>query len=247
MRGCSWWARDRKPMHSRLRSAPFLPERGVEWCSAVRVGTWPRSMAALDLAVFPSLREAQGLAVLEAMAAGRPVIASAVGGIPETIRNGIDGVLVPPDQPVALEMAIARLAHHHRLRRRLAAAGHRRVVQEFSAAASVRKVESVYLEELTRAGVVAPRPTTPPAKRRAAVPGDRLVRGADRFDRHSGGRSRASEAVLDDRAGLRSARGRRRHLRPAPAAGWRRSQRLPRPMARPAPDPAAHSPGPVHR
>ena len=124
-------------------------------------------VAALDLAVVPSLREAQGLAVLEAMAAGRPVIASAVGGIPETIRNGIEGVLVPPDQPVALEMAIARLAHHHRLRRRLALAGHRRVVQEFSAAASVRKVESVYLEELTRAGVVAPRPTTPPAKRRA--------------------------------------------------------------------------------
>ena len=116
-------------------------------------------LAAMDLAVFPSLREAQGLAVLEAMAAGIPVVASAVGGIPETIRNGIEGVLVPPDQPVALEIAIARLAHHHRLRRRLALAGHRRVVEEFSAAASVRKVESVYLEELTRAGILAPRPT----------------------------------------------------------------------------------------
>ncbi len=124
-------------------------------------------LAAMDLAVFPSLREAQGLAVLEAMAAGIPVVASAVGGIPETIRNGIEGVLVPPDQPVALEIAIARLAHHHRLRRRLALAGHRRVVEEFSAAASVRKVESVYLEELTRAGILAPRPTTPPSKRRA--------------------------------------------------------------------------------
>ncbi len=124
-------------------------------------------MAALDIAVFPSLREAQGLAVLEAMAAGCPVVASAVGGIPETIRDGVDGVLVPPGQPVPLEVAIVRLAHHPGLRRRLAAAGHRRVTDAFSAAASVRKVESVYLEELTRAGIVAPLPTTPPAKKRA--------------------------------------------------------------------------------
>lgn len=124
-------------------------------------------MAALDLAVFPSLREAQGLAVLEAMAAACPVVASAVGGIPETVRDGIDGVLVPPDQPVALEIAIARLAHHPRLRRRLAMAGHRRVIEEFSAAASVRKVETVYLEELTRAGVLSPRPAAGPPKVRA--------------------------------------------------------------------------------
>ena len=124
-------------------------------------------LAAMDLAVFPSLREAQGLAVLEAMAAGRPVVASAVGGIPETIRDGIDGVLVPPDQPVALEMAIARLAHHPRLRHRIAAASQRRVTKEFSAAASVRKVERVYLEELTRAGVLSPRPVAAPPKVRA--------------------------------------------------------------------------------
>ena len=124
-------------------------------------------LAAMDLAVFPSLREAQGLAVLEAMAAGRPVVASAVGGIPEAIRDGIEGVLVPPDQPVALEMAIARLAHHPRLRHRIAAASQRRVTKEFSAAASVRKVETVYLEELTRAGVLSPRPVAAPPKVRA--------------------------------------------------------------------------------
>jgi len=110
---------------------------------------------ALDLAVLPSLREAQGLALLEAMAARRPVVASAVGGIPETIRDGVDGLLVPPADPDALATAMVRLARDPRLRDRLAASGRRRVVDRFSLAASVRQVEAIYEEELVRAGVLA--------------------------------------------------------------------------------------------
>jgi len=109
---------------------------------------------ALDVAVMPSLREAQGLALLEAMAARRPVVASAVGGIPETIRDGKDGLLVPPADPAALEAAIIRLTRDPHLRDRLAASGRRRVEDRFSAAASVRQVEATYEEELVRAGVV---------------------------------------------------------------------------------------------
>jgi glycosyltransferase involved in cell wall biosynthesis len=109
---------------------------------------------ALDVAVLPSLREAQGLALLEAMAARRPVVASAVGGIPETIRDGKDGLLVPPADPQALAAAIVRLARDAKLRDRVAASGRRRV-ERFSVTASVRRVEAIYEEELVRAGAAA--------------------------------------------------------------------------------------------
>jgi glycosyltransferase involved in cell wall biosynthesis len=111
---------------------------------------------ALEVAVMPSVREAQGLALLEAMAARRPVVASAVGGIPETVRDGVDGLLVAPADPDALASAVIRLARHTSLRDRLAASGRRRVEDRFSAAASVRRIEAIYEEELARAGVLAP-------------------------------------------------------------------------------------------
>src|SRR5205823_9264493 len=69
----------------------------------------PAVTAALDVAVLPSYREAQGLTVLEAMALRRPVVASAVGGIPEMIEDGLTGLLVPPRDPDALATAIVRL------------------------------------------------------------------------------------------------------------------------------------------
>jgi len=109
---------------------------------------------ALDVAVMPSLREAQGLALLEAMAARRPVVASAVGGIPETIRDGKDGLLVPPADPQTLAAAIVRLARDAALRNRLAASGRRRVEDRFSVTASISQVEAIYEEELARAGVL---------------------------------------------------------------------------------------------
>ena len=68
----------------------------------------PAVTAALDVAVLPSYREAQGLAILEAMALRRPVVATAVGGVPEMIENGRTGLLVPPHDPVALGNAIVR-------------------------------------------------------------------------------------------------------------------------------------------
>jgi glycosyltransferase involved in cell wall biosynthesis len=111
--------------------------------------------ADLDIAVLPSLREAQGISILEAMARGKPVIASGVGGVPEVITDGVDGLLVPPADPQALVGAITRLARDPELRRRLAEAGYRTVVERFSIDSMVRRIEEVYDEELTRSGALA--------------------------------------------------------------------------------------------
>ena len=68
----------------------------------------PAVTAALDVAVLPSYREAQGLAILEAMALRRPVVATRVGGVPEMIESGRTGLLVPPKDAAALADAIVR-------------------------------------------------------------------------------------------------------------------------------------------
>jgi glycosyltransferase involved in cell wall biosynthesis len=108
--------------------------------------------ADLDIAVLPSLREAQGISLLEAMARCRPVVASAVGGIPEVVTDGVSGLLVPPADPLALADALVRLANSPSLRQRLGEAGFATVRDRFSIDAQVLRIEEVYDEELERAG-----------------------------------------------------------------------------------------------
>jgi glycosyltransferase involved in cell wall biosynthesis len=110
--------------------------------------------ADLTVAVLPSLREAQGISILEAMARRVPVVATAVGGIPEVITSGVDGVLVPPADSAALADAVISLLRDESLRRRLGEAGYRTVADRFSIDAQVRRIEALYAEELARAGVV---------------------------------------------------------------------------------------------
>ena len=110
--------------------------------------------ADLTVAVLPSLREAQGISILEAMARRVPVVASAVGGIPEVITSGVDGLLVPPRDPEALAEAILRLLRDEVLRRRIGETGFATVRDRFSIDAQVRRIEAVYAEELARAGVL---------------------------------------------------------------------------------------------
>jgi len=111
--------------------------------------------ADLDIAVLPSLREAQGISILEAMARRKPVVASAVGGIPEVLTDGFDGLLVPAGDSLALADALGRLAKSPSLRERIGEAGYQTVVERFSIDAMVRRVQEVYDEELVRAGVAA--------------------------------------------------------------------------------------------
>jgi glycosyltransferase involved in cell wall biosynthesis len=104
----------------------------------------PALTAALDVAVLPSNREAQGLSILEAMALSRPVVASDVGGIPEMIEDGVTGLLVPHDQPEQLAAAIVRLLTDHGLADTIARAGHDLVHDRFCIELMVRAVEEIY-------------------------------------------------------------------------------------------------------
>lgn len=113
----------------------------------------PAVTAALDVAVLPSYREAQGLTILEAMALSRPVIASNVGGIPEMVEDGRTGLLVPPHDPEALARAITRLLTDHAYADMLAKGGHDLVHERFCVELMVSAIEDLY-----DAGVATVRP-----------------------------------------------------------------------------------------
>jgi glycosyltransferase involved in cell wall biosynthesis len=94
--------------------------------------------------VCPSLREGFGVVCLEAMAHGRPVVASAVGGLLDLVVDGETGLLVPPGDVAALRAAIERLLGDPELRRRLGAAGRRRAAERFSWDAVTRETLELY-------------------------------------------------------------------------------------------------------
>lgn len=100
-------------------------------------------LAAADVAVMPSLAEGLGVAAIEAMAASRPVVASAVGGLPELIADDVQGLLVPPGDAAALAGALRRALGDATLRGRLGAAGRARA-EAFSTVAMARGTASVY-------------------------------------------------------------------------------------------------------
>jgi glycogen synthase len=90
-------------------------------------GMVPGLLAGADVVVLPSRYEELGTALVEAMAAGRPVVASHVGGIPELVRDGVDGLLVPPDDAAALAKAVTRVLANPVLAAELGASGRARV------------------------------------------------------------------------------------------------------------------------
>jgi glycosyltransferase involved in cell wall biosynthesis len=102
----------------------------------------PRYLERAAVVCVPSLREGYGFACAEALAAGRPVVASAVGGLLDHVEDGVNGLLVPPGDVAALRAAIERLLGDAKLRAKLGAAAHararERLAPEAAAAATVR-------------------------------------------------------------------------------------------------------------
>ena len=115
-------------------------------------------LAAADMFVLSSRSEGLPLSILEAMAAGLPIVASSVGGVPELVVDGETGLLVPPGDPHALAAAIERLLDDPALRRQLGTAGRTRVSEHFDLASARRAHLDLYRTLLADAGLPLPSP-----------------------------------------------------------------------------------------
>jgi glycosyltransferase involved in cell wall biosynthesis len=104
----------------------------------------PRFLGSLDVAVLCSHAEGLPNAVLEYMAAARPIVATAVGAVPELIEDGVHGLLVPPGDDVRLVLAIEMLLTRPALARRLAEAARRRACERYSREAMLERFQRFY-------------------------------------------------------------------------------------------------------
>jgi len=105
-------------------------------------------LSACDIFILSSNYEGVPMTILEAMAAGKPVIATAVGGVPEVVKDGISGLLVPPQDIQALSNAMVRLADDSSLREGMGKEGRKRALEWFDINLIVRQYEELYLKVL---------------------------------------------------------------------------------------------------
>lgn len=110
----------------------------------------PDVLAAVDVAVCCSEFEGSPLSVMEYMAAGRPVVVTRVGGLPDLVHDGVHGLVVPPADPGALASALERLANDPDGRAAMGAAASERQRDEFALDVLVRRVEDLYDELFAR-------------------------------------------------------------------------------------------------
>ncbi|MFC1655424.1 glycosyltransferase family 4 protein [Patescibacteria group bacterium] len=109
----------------------------------------PHLMKASDVFVLPSIKEAFGLVILEAMAAELPIVASDVGGIPEIIKNGENGTLVPPHDEEKLAKAIVKLMADPNLIEKYVTTGFETLKKTFDAKMMAKNTEAIYDKVLT--------------------------------------------------------------------------------------------------
>ena len=113
----------------------------------------PEIIASFDIAVLPSFFEGMGRVLLEAMAMERPVVASRVGGIPELVKDGINGFLTTPGDAKGLAESIKKLLNDKKLAISMGKEGRKRVTDKFSAETMVKSINKVYNECLVKKGI----------------------------------------------------------------------------------------------
>ena len=102
----------------------------------------------VDLSVLPTLSEGLSNVLLEAMAAGLPIVATRVGGNPEVVQHDKTGILIPPKDSVSLSRAICEILRNRDLASRFGQAGRERVVRDFSIQSAIQRTEELYTELL---------------------------------------------------------------------------------------------------
>lgn len=130
----------------RAQLEAIIRERGLEDCVQLlgQVSDIPGFLAGIDLAVLCSRAEGMSNALLEYMAAGRAIVATAVGAAEELIRDGVDGLLVPPNDVSALTNAIRAILQRPEQGRKLGESARARVRSRYSRLAMVRRFEEFY-------------------------------------------------------------------------------------------------------
>jgi len=157
-----------------LESAPLEAETKAE---ADRLGVEviftgfrpdaPKIAAMLDVFVISSLYEGLGRSLTEAMAAGRPVVATAVNGVPDLVEPGSTGLLAPPADPAALAECVSWLLDHPDEGRRMGAQGRTRVLSIFDAGTMCAMLDAEYCRLL---GLPQPVTVTQPANGNGGSP-----------------------------------------------------------------------------
>ena len=104
----------------------------------------PAILSFADLGIISSVAEGIPQFLFQMMAMGKPVIATEVGGIPEIVTSGVNGLLIPPEEPAALAKAMVQVLGDPESARRLGEAGRRLVEQEYTVEKMAEKVYRVY-------------------------------------------------------------------------------------------------------
>ncbi|MBI4393016.1 MAG: glycosyltransferase family 4 protein [Euryarchaeota archaeon] len=112
--------------------------------------TYRSAMAGARMFVLPSQYEAFGIVLLEAMARGKPVVATRVGGVPDVVSDGVDGFLVPFGDHEAMAARIDRLVLDPNLSAQMGDAGKKKALADYSWDTIVERIESVYREVMRR-------------------------------------------------------------------------------------------------
>ncbi|MCB1057415.1 MAG: glycosyltransferase family 4 protein [Acidobacteria bacterium] len=137
------YARDLSQLAQRLGLGDRLLRTGA-------LSDVPAVMSAIDVLVHPSERESFGRVAVEAMAAGKPVVGAATGGVGEIVEDGVTGFTVAGDDPEAWTRPVLALVRDPMLRQSLGTAGHQRVAERFSLDVTADRIETLYREVLSR-------------------------------------------------------------------------------------------------